>query len=173
MKAIETNYKGYRFRSRLEARWAVFFDSLGIKWRYETQGLLIYDLGPYLPDFWIPIESVEQDDGIWVEVKPVALTEKERRLVIGLVLTTGRRAYAFCGDPWPGEHTIDVFLPDNFLKTGPQISGPLAVLRNTIGVQGNNYSPMFWAPENGHQILSHSFRNARSARFEFGETPRI
>ena len=29
--AIETKYKGYRFRSRLEARWAVFFDALGIK----------------------------------------------------------------------------------------------------------------------------------------------
>ena len=26
IKAIETYYKGYRFRSRLEARWAVFFD---------------------------------------------------------------------------------------------------------------------------------------------------
>lgn len=30
MKAIETRYKGYRFRSRLEARWAVFFDALGL-----------------------------------------------------------------------------------------------------------------------------------------------
>ena len=31
-KAIETKYKGFRFRSRLEARWAVFFDALGIEW---------------------------------------------------------------------------------------------------------------------------------------------
>lgn len=28
VKAIDTVYKGYRFRSRLEARWAVFFDAL-------------------------------------------------------------------------------------------------------------------------------------------------
>ena len=34
MKPIETEYKGYRFRSRLEARWAVFFDALNIKWEY-------------------------------------------------------------------------------------------------------------------------------------------
>lgn len=27
IKAIDTYYKGYRFRSRLEARWAVFFDA--------------------------------------------------------------------------------------------------------------------------------------------------
>ena len=42
MKAIETVYRGFQFRSRLEARWAVFFDALGIKWGYETEG---YDLG--------------------------------------------------------------------------------------------------------------------------------
>ena len=29
IQVIETAYKGYRFRSRLEARWAVFFDAIG------------------------------------------------------------------------------------------------------------------------------------------------
>ena len=38
IKAIETEYSGHKFRSRLEARWAVFFDSLGIKWEYEPEG---------------------------------------------------------------------------------------------------------------------------------------
>ena len=37
-KAIETVYNGYRFRSRLEARWAVFFDALGVKYEYEAEG---------------------------------------------------------------------------------------------------------------------------------------
>ena len=37
MKAIETEYNGYRFRSRLEARWAVFFDALGIEYN-RTHG---------------------------------------------------------------------------------------------------------------------------------------
>ena len=32
MKVMETRYKGCRFRSRLEARWAVFFDALGVRW---------------------------------------------------------------------------------------------------------------------------------------------
>ncbi len=52
LKAIETNYEGHRFRSRLEARWAVFFNALGIKWKYEKEG---YDLDGiwYLPDFWL------------------------------------------------------------------------------------------------------------------------
>jgi len=38
IKAIETRYSGCRFHSRLEARWAVFFDSLGLVWDYEPEG---------------------------------------------------------------------------------------------------------------------------------------
>lgn len=39
---IPTEYKGVKFRSKLEARWAVFFDTLGIEWDYEPQG---YEIG--------------------------------------------------------------------------------------------------------------------------------
>jgi len=42
IKAIQTEYRGYLFRSRLEARWAVFFDACGVDWEYEPEG---YDLG--------------------------------------------------------------------------------------------------------------------------------
>lgn len=38
MKAINTYYKGYFFRSRLEARWAVYFDELSIKKGEERKG---------------------------------------------------------------------------------------------------------------------------------------
>lgn len=53
IQAIETRYAGCRFRSRLEARWAVFFDSLDVPWEYEAQG---YDINGrwYLPDFYLP-----------------------------------------------------------------------------------------------------------------------
>ena len=44
------DYRGYRFRSRMEARWAVFLDSLRIPWDYEPQGYLVgADKRPYLP----------------------------------------------------------------------------------------------------------------------------
>lgn len=62
VQAIETTYRGYRFRSRLEARWAVFFDALGVQWQYEPQGFLVGGT-PYLPDFYLP------EHGTWVEVK--------------------------------------------------------------------------------------------------------
>lgn len=64
IQAIKTRYAGHRFRSRLEARWAHFFDTLGVRWEYEPQG---YHVGeqrrPYLPDFYLT------DLGTWVEVK--------------------------------------------------------------------------------------------------------
>lgn len=57
IKAIETAYNGYKFRSRLEARWAVFFDALGVEYRYETEGYEV-EWGDkkyrYLPDFYLP-----------------------------------------------------------------------------------------------------------------------
>ena len=30
-----TNYKGINFRSRLEVKWAMFFDKLNWQWEYE------------------------------------------------------------------------------------------------------------------------------------------
>ena len=54
IKTIQTQYNGYLFRSRLEARWAVFFDELGIKYEYETEGYDLGELGWYLPDFYLP-----------------------------------------------------------------------------------------------------------------------
>lgn len=61
-QAIETEYRGYKFRSRLEARWAVFFDAMGIEWKYEPEGFIAGDV-PYLPDFYLPATDT------WVEVK--------------------------------------------------------------------------------------------------------
>jgi hypothetical protein len=53
IKAIPTEYKGYLFRSRLEARWAVFLDAMGIEWEYEPEGFILSDGSYYLPDFYL------------------------------------------------------------------------------------------------------------------------
>ena len=62
IKPIETVYNGYRFRSRLEARWAVFFNEGKIKYEYEPEGFDINGMR-YLPDFYLP------DFDVYVEVK--------------------------------------------------------------------------------------------------------
>ena len=94
IRAIETLYKGYRCRSRLEARWMVYLDVLGIHWDYELEG---FDLGGmyYLPDFWLPQVYM------WAEVKPTEFTatelEKIKRLAVasecrGVLMLTGTPA---------------------------------------------------------------------------------
>ena len=91
IKPIETHYNGYRFRSRLEARWAVFFDAAGIKYVYEPEGFEAHvdeeirhncwwrdesDTIKYLPDFYLP------NYGYYVEVKPslTNLLKDQRKL---------------------------------------------------------------------------------------------
>lgn len=64
IKPIETLYNGMRLRSRLEARWAVFFDAIGMKYEYEPEGYALKDGTAYLPDFYLPTEEM------FVEVKP-------------------------------------------------------------------------------------------------------
>lgn len=113
IKAIETQYKGYRFRSRLEARWAVFLDSLGFEWRYEEEGFEL-DGVRFLPDFFVPAWRA------WVEVKSGALIDEARRGEAGAVTAarekagllhkhSGRRVLLLAGDPWPREHAAILF----------------------------------------------------------------
>lgn len=63
IKALETRYNGYRFRSRLEARWAVFFDEMGWSYEYEPEGFELDRGIKYLPDFYLP------EFNMYVEVK--------------------------------------------------------------------------------------------------------
>lgn len=93
MKAIPTRYNGYHFRSRLEARWAVFFDALGLSWEYEPEGFDLGDGVRYLPDFWLP------SHGVWVEVKAGQLSEDERNKVVMLLLHSRRPVFVTRGLP--------------------------------------------------------------------------
>ena len=147
IKAIETQYKGYRFRSRLEARWAVFFDTLGVKWEYEPEGFELPS-GRYLPDFWLP-ESL-----LWVEVKPVKATDEEKQLAEELSSATRWRVYISEGVPrgnngllFAGAYGWMGGMP-RLCKEG--VLGPLSVGEHMV-----------------------AFEAARSARFEFGQSGAI
>ena len=85
IKALPTRYNGYHFRSRLEARWAVFFDTLGVTYEYEKEGYDLGDAGWYLPDFFLP------NLNLWVEVKGVIPSVKspEAKKLQALVDATG------------------------------------------------------------------------------------
>lgn len=96
VKPITTIYRGYRFRSRLEARWAVFLDALGVKWEYEAEGYDLGEAGWYLPDFWLPKLKM------FLEVKRVGgMTPQARRKAVALARLTGSEVWECVGLPEP------------------------------------------------------------------------
>jgi len=188
MKAIETVYRGINFRSRNEARWAVFMDQLGIPFEYEPEGFELNGLR-YLPDFYLT------DQKIWAEVKSQLPNETEKEKAVRLVNESGL-ALVFLifshGRAESIEHSGGPFYPPSSKDRHPQ----LAVWQNCIGCKAFSVGP--YAPAAGFEcwncglkltseqvleladkgqevfdetILADAFTVARQARFEFGETP--
>lgn len=130
IKPIETSYKGYKFRSRLEARWAVFFDAMGIKWEYEVEGYDLGEHGYYLPDFWLPTSKV------FAEVKP----NKSDRTNVPAIYMAGKFTGGSgknCGKDWRSDFGVDFDfysrpsdLPEldmRYTRTGYAYCGPYPV----------------------------------------------
>lgn len=109
---IQTSYSGYKFRSRLEARWAVFFTALGLQWVYEPEGFVLPNGVYYLPDF-----QVTSPTGLkqWYEIKPEGVTTDPKFEAFNAALLTMRaqkqtlpvmHAQLLSGDPlhWVTPH---------------------------------------------------------------------
>jgi hypothetical protein len=111
MKAIPTLYRGILFRSRLEARWAEFFDHLDIEWQYEPEG---YELehARYLPDFWLPyVRSRGAEGGVFFEVKATSPTENERHKAKLLAIGSNRPVIVPSRSPNPPDlESLDEFV---------------------------------------------------------------
>lgn len=162
VQSIETHYAGCRFRSRLEARWAVFLDELHITWEFEPQGFELPS-GRYLPDFKV-ITGMEEVPEFWIEVKgPVPDTREftvasEINLYVGpLIILVGdipRRRGA--GTAW-------LFQRDGagyeWVMTDPET----ALL--SVAYTGHRPGYLGSGPSRYEQALT----AARSARFEHGE----
>jgi hypothetical protein len=174
IKAIETRYKGYRFRSRLEARWAVFFDALGIEWLYEDQGYVLPDGTCYLPDFFLP----KLYGGMFVEVKPRGHDSPEARALARsqpypVLLLDGvpeSRVYY-----WVDSIEVGVGHGENFVSLGWDDWDVCFCDEYTLGSEHR----MFTSPGSDLSGFSPGFDEkiraaaaaARSARFEHGECP--
>lgn len=170
VRAIQTRYKGYFFRSRLEARWAVFFDHLKIRWEYEPEG---FDLGNglrYLPDFWLP------DWNMWVEVKPAAaddvatekalrLAEARRDLVLVVHGMPGSPCTLFVprGEDAGGVSAHPCWVPWNEDRVGYVDSSSATLYGKTT-----EFYSMEVLDSQLYSVAEDALAAARSARFEFG-----
>lgn len=105
IKSHETYYRNILFRSKMEVRWAVLFDSLKIKWNYEPYiyNVPVSDIFPngtrYVPDFLL-------SSGTMVEVKPTDPSGEEIAKALA-VLATRKKPFAFViGNPLEGKEII-------------------------------------------------------------------
>lgn len=100
---IVTVFNSISYRSRTEARWAVFFTHLGLQFHYEPETIKLSSGQRYLPDFYI------DDFGTYFEVKPAnddIVTEecvKARQLSED---RSGQRVWLSMGAPAAGSPNI-------------------------------------------------------------------
>lgn len=174
IQPIETIYRGYRFRSRLEARWAVFFDASGIKWSYENEGYKVNGRG-YLPDFWLPeLEA-------FVETKPHDEACKQAEpLLRELVHSSGKRALLIAGTPSIDELPTITLLQNNQHKTCSAHSAwrqcPYCNRVLLRGIVCPCIPPSITVVRAPSAIefprVEHAMEQAQGARFEHGEDGR-
>ena len=177
IKSIETKYKGYRFRSRLEARWAVFFDEVGIKWEYEPEGFQT-SIGNYLPDFFLidlnMYAEVKHDNGNFE--KALCFSRESEKSIL---LCEGVPDFKFYFYTVPEMVAIDNIMQNHFFFCGAYefdqaidehrfFSCPGYCINNN---NCNSKNPQPYPAD--EEFFSYKYKKAiqavRSKRFEFGE----
>lgn len=135
LKAIETVYGGYRFRSRLEARWAVFFDVCEIPYQYEPEGFVLDDGTCYLPDFYLPWFEC------YVEIKPKGYeqVDEAKRKLERLFYGLEDKTVMLCqGDPLDNDMQAFVYRHDDNNEKNPVHEFVWKSVRFLKGLYGYN-----------------------------------
>lgn len=156
IKAIETSYKGYRFRSRLEARWAVFFDELGIKWEYEKEGYDLTDayinLLALFEDRQFRAREHNQQLRIAMKYRDESLLDEETREMLSLIVKVVRIEDGLRSGRGPLESHRDIDIDDIWdLPMGKWSRALWKVPRvpDLIDSFYARYLPDFWLPQMG------------------------
>ncbi len=149
IKAINTIFDGYKFRSRLEARWAVCLKAAGLKYEYEKEGYNVQGMG-YLPDFFI------SEQNVFIEVKPGEESQKKKSYQSFNEAFLGEKGYEIVtvfGNPWDFDLTGCTFICENGGYIPDQ---PYQLIENILSLDSNT-----WVK---------AALKAKQARFEHGES---
>jgi hypothetical protein len=98
-------------RRFVEARWAFFFDTLGIRYRYEPKRFWLQPDLSYLPDFWLV------DHRCFIEIKGEKPEQREKMRL--LAQKTHVNVYTFFGDvgvPGPARGAFVDYGDDYYLE---------------------------------------------------------
>lgn len=181
IKSINTHYNGNYFRSRLEAKWAYFFDLVGIKYLYEPQGYIMPDGTMYLPDFWLPevvwnpYDNKDATVGIFAEVKGV-MSESDHKKIENFVI--GRSIFGPKGYVQTVVAVLGSLTDDQAVYTWDRFSSQLLITpynddcvtgRCNFGDAGNGMIAFGWTCPYQPTVFYDKAVRANCARFEHGE----
>lgn len=112
IQAIPTTYDGYTFRSKTEAKWALFFNKIGLPYTHELDGYQISKYRGYLPDFY-----TEKNGGWFIEVKgsPRIITTQEWAKIKALNKNpplNAKGVILVCGHPSPDITFVNWVFPN-------------------------------------------------------------
>lgn len=107
LKARPTTYNGIEMRSRLEARYAAWLDSMQFQWTYEPK-CFATEQGQYLPDFLVQdVHIFGRPRDVFIEVKPLRslFTEEDFTRVTKIINASHPDAWFILeaadeSDPW-------------------------------------------------------------------------
>jgi hypothetical protein len=168
---VEIIYKGNKFRSKLDAKWAVFFDECGFKWEYNAKGFG-FGWEEYEPCF--RLSNVDgrcgyKDDGI---LYVAVINSKEKPPKSDKVPRVGYPIYIVGGIPYADDiyaffnviaevhYNSDLFGFDTTDGDGY----PAGLFCNKFG------NPELLGPDHDHdnvdwEITRQAYQKARSIRF--------
>lgn len=186
IKAKETYYNGYRFRSRAEARWAVFFDNAGIKYFYEPEGFLVQGTDGYLPDFYLPeskaffeVKGVLDDD----DLSKIENFMKENNIPVAI----GYSDMTFQSPNWDWDYKFYIVSKENSSLSWCPNCGCLLFMsfeglwactgchhndgngENGLWNTADGDAPFLKTYGKKFDYIQSAFLKARQARFEHGE----
>lgn len=179
MKAIETVYNGYRFRSRLEARWAVFFDALGVKYEYEPEGFNLGNHLCYLPDFRVKCWGTrgqiwEEPFDLYIEVKGNMTREDAEKiinfskdhavLIVGNIPDKDQSWSSIATHCYEEMNGIRIYPFNHSLIDGDSFGAYPAAHEGKFFLWGDESSQIWNIDE-----VEAAYAKARQARFEHGE----
>lgn len=134
--ALPTRFDGRFFRSRLEARWAGFFKTMGLPYQYEPDGFVLPSAARYQPDFYLPTVYLRhgmirlREPGVFIEVKPSASAVRPLFDVLS-EFGCGRLGYRY-----PEENDPDYLPPWIADELGPEYRNFVALVGD-VSVRGD------------------------------------
>ena len=163
----------------MQARWAVFFRTIGLKYLYNIVGYEIGDGVSYSPHFWLP------ELGFWLEVRSGEPTDEEKDLCQRLADSSGCPGLLAIGAPEPrdqllgfspwdtpgacalsGHEHARFYFADDRRNEGEfwllSSTGAASSIGPRTGPDHGKFPGLYGATRRGYEA-------ARSARFEHGE----